>query len=55
LYYLDLIAHRDISNAIAKRFEVHHESPQLLVVKNGAVVKHESHGGINDVVLEQLV
>jgi bacillithiol system protein YtxJ len=55
LYYLDLIAHRDISNAVAKRFDVHHESPQLLVVKNGVVVKHESHGGINDVALEQLV
>ena len=34
-YFLDLIAHREISNQIAELFQVHHESPQLLVIKNG--------------------
>lgn len=48
LYYLDLIAHRDISNAIADRFNVVHESPQLVVIKNGTAVSHASHGGIHD-------
>ncbi|MCP9764713.1 bacillithiol system redox-active protein YtxJ [Lacihabitans soyangensis] len=46
-YYLDLIAHRDISNKIASDFDVEHESPQLLLVKNGAVVFTESHYGID--------
>lgn len=50
-YYLDLIAHRDISNKIAAEFDVEHESPQLLLIKNGAVTFTESHYGIdfNDV------
>ncbi len=46
LYYLDLIQNRDISNEIAARFKVHHESPQMIVIKNGAVVHHDSHHSI---------
>ncbi len=45
-YYLDLIAYRDISNKVAEQFGVTHESPQLLLLKNGEVVYHNSHGGI---------
>lgn len=45
-YFLDLIAHRAISNAIADRFQVHHESPQLLIISKGECVYAESHGGI---------
>lgn len=55
LYYLDLLNYRDISAAIAERFKVVHESPQLLVIKNGVAVKHSSHGGINDMSLDSLV
>ncbi|MEN3322268.1 bacillithiol system redox-active protein YtxJ [Mariniflexile soesokkakense] len=47
LYYLDLLNYRDISNKIASNFQVIHESPQLLVIKNGEVEAYESHGGIN--------
>lgn len=47
LYFLDLLAYRDISNEIAARFKVHHESPQLIVVKNGEVVHHTSHHSID--------
>ena len=46
-YYLDLIAHRDISNKIAENFHVHHESPQVLLLKNGECVYDESHNGID--------
>ena len=46
LYFLDLIQNRDISNEIAKRFNVHHESPQMIVIKNGEVVHHDSHHAI---------
>ncbi len=43
LYYLDLLAHRDISNEIAIRFQVIHQSPQILIIKNGSAVHHASH------------
>lgn len=45
-YYLDLISYRDLSNKIAETFKVYHESPQLLLIKNGACVYEESHYGI---------
>lgn len=46
-YFLDLLAHRPISNQIADLFGVRHESPQVLVIKNGKAVYHESHYGIS--------
>ncbi len=53
-YYLDLIAYRSISNRIAELFHVHHESPQVLVIKNGECIYDESHMGIRmDEVAEQ--
>lgn len=47
VYYLDLIAYRPISNAIAERFDVIHESPQLIVLKDGKAVYHASHSEID--------
>ena len=46
-YYLDLIRYRSVSNKIAEVFEVHHESPQVLLLRNGECVYDESHGGID--------
>lgn len=46
-YFLDLIAHRDISNGIASKFGVYHESPQLIVIKNGKAVYDVSHSDID--------
>ncbi|MBS1580032.1 MAG: bacillithiol system redox-active protein YtxJ [Bacteroidetes bacterium] len=46
-YYLDLLAHRNISNTIAELYKTHHESPQILIIKNGKCVYTESHSGIN--------
>ncbi|HBU77501.1 MAG TPA: bacillithiol system redox-active protein YtxJ [Muricauda sp.] len=48
LYFLTIQNHRDVSNTIADKFEVRHESPQLLVIKNGEVVFHTSHGAISE-------
>jgi len=48
-YFLDLLQHRDLSNAIAQKLEVPHQSPQLIVVKDGKVSKHGSHYAIVDV------
>jgi bacillithiol system protein YtxJ len=45
-YYLDLIANRNISNKIAEVFNVYHESPQILIIKNGECIYDESHMGI---------
>ena len=42
-YYLDLIEHRQLSNAVAKQFEVHHESPQIILLWQGEVVLDASH------------
>lgn len=55
LHFLDLLANRDVSNAVAEKFQVRHQSPQLLIIKNGVVVAHDSHGAINDLELEKYV
>lgn len=47
LYFLDLISYRAISNEIAHKFKVHHESPQLLVIQDGKAVYHASHASID--------
>jgi bacillithiol system protein YtxJ len=49
LYYLDLLNYRDVSNEVGYKFQVMHESPQLLVIKNGVTVAHASHSGINGI------
>ncbi|MBL7921565.1 MAG: bacillithiol system redox-active protein YtxJ [Bacteroidia bacterium] len=46
-YYLDLLANRDISNAIAERYNVVHESPQALVISNGKCIFSQTHMEIN--------
>ena len=46
-YLLDLIANRNISNKIEQNFNVYHESPQVLVIRNGECVYDESHGSID--------
>ena len=45
-YYLDLINFRTLSNKVADIFKVSHESPQVLVIKNGECIYDESHMGI---------
>ncbi|MBG6188843.1 bacillithiol system redox-active protein YtxJ [Flavobacterium sp. CAN_S2] len=46
-YFLDLIAHRDISNEIANRFGVTHQSPQLILIKEGKAIYSVSHSDID--------
>ena len=45
-YLLDLLNHRDLSNEIAHRYNVTHQSPQILVIQNGKAVFNESHDSI---------
>ncbi len=55
-YFLDLIKYRDISNQIATDFSVYHESPQILLIKNGECLYDESHSGISmDEISEQVL
>lgn len=46
-YFLDLIRYRNISNKISHEFNVYHQSPQVLIIKNGESVYDESHTGID--------
>lgn len=45
-YFLDLLAHRNLSNKIAEDFDIRHESPQLIVIKNGKAINNASHQSI---------
>lgn len=46
IYYLDLIKYRSVSNLIAAKSGIEHQSPQLIVFQNGLPVYDASHSGI---------
>ncbi|MFC6095214.1 bacillithiol system redox-active protein YtxJ [Flavobacterium qiangtangense] len=54
-YFLDLLEHRDISSEIAQKFQVIHQSPQLLLIKNGKSVYDVSHSEIDAEALKSKV
>ena len=54
-YFLDLHKNRNVSNEVEAKFNIVHQSPQLLVIKNAQVVAHDSHGAISEVRLEEFV
>ncbi|CCH51377.1 hypothetical protein BN8_00297 [Fibrisoma limi BUZ 3] len=54
-YYLDLQANRSVSNKIANEFGVEHESPQVLLIRNGECVYDASHMAISFDGLRQAV
>ena len=54
-WYLDLLSYRAVSNAIAQQLEVIHQSPQLLVIKNGKAVAHASHEQVNSLQLSSFL
>lgn len=47
VYYLDVLSYRDVSNQVASILNEIHESPQLIVVKNGKAIYTASHADIN--------
>lgn len=55
LYYLDLHAYREVSNETGYKFQVIHQSPQLLVIKNTIAVAHSSHGDIAELDLKKFI
>ena len=54
-YFLDLLEFRNVSNEIASRFGVMHQSPQIILVKDGKAVYNASHEGIDNSKLAQFV
>lgn len=46
-YYLDLLNYRNISNEIAEQFNITHQSPQVILIKNEEAVYNASHDGIS--------
>ena len=55
VYYLDLLSYRNISNEVGYTFQVLHQSPQLLVIKNETAVAKASHYDINAVNLQEFL
>ncbi|GAA4040774.1 bacillithiol system redox-active protein YtxJ [Flavobacterium chungnamense] len=52
-YFLDLLNHRDVSNEVANLFDVFHQSPQILLIKNGKAIFSTSHDDIDAKFLER--
>lgn len=52
-FYLDLISFREVSNAIADKFNVFHASPQIILVKNGQAILDASHNEIRVELIKQ--
>jgi len=42
-YYLDLLQYRNISNKISEKFNITHQSPQIIILKDEKVISHFSH------------
>jgi len=51
-FYLDLLKRRDVSNAIAQHYQIEHQSPQALIIKNGKCIFSQTHSAIR---LEELL
>jgi bacillithiol system protein YtxJ len=51
-HYLDLLQFREVSNKIAEQFGVYHQSPQVLLIKNGECIYEETHSAIS---MEEIV
>lgn len=54
-YLLDLLNHREVSNAIATELSVTHQSPQIVVLRNELVIHTDSHHGIDIHKVEELI
>jgi bacillithiol system protein YtxJ len=55
VYYLDLLNHRDISDELGYTFQVMHQSPQLLVIRNEVSVHNASHYDITQIDLARFL
>jgi bacillithiol system protein YtxJ len=54
-HYLDLLEYRQVSNYIAEKFNIIHQSPQILVISKGECIYEETHSAINmDEIISQM-
>jgi len=51
-FFLDVIQKKELSHKIATKYQVGHQSPQLLVIKNGECINHASHSSISSKIIE---
>lgn len=54
-HFVNVTKNREISRKIASETGVHHESPQVLVLKGGKVYWHASHSAIDKDQLEEAI
>jgi len=54
-YYLDLIAFRNVSDKVSDIFNIVHESPQIILIKDGKAVYDESHEGISAAEIQKVL
>ena len=47
VFMVNVLSQRDASNELAQQFQIRHESPQVLLVKNGKLLYTASHGDIS--------
>ena len=55
VYLVDVLRSRSLSQAIAARFKLHHQSPQLLLIVDGKVAWHTSHFGVSATAVQRAV
>jgi bacillithiol system protein YtxJ len=53
--FLDLLSFRPISNLIAEKLGVRHQSPQIIVLKDKKVVYHNSHHAIDPIKIADIL
>lgn len=54
-YLVNVIEARQLSNKAQEVFGVIHQSPQVLIIKNGHCAAHTSHEGIEEAWLRQYI
>lgn len=52
---IDVVANRDLSQEVARRLDVRHQSPQAIVVRAGAALWSTSHSGVRSAALERAI
>ncbi len=55
LYFINLLAHRDVSNALSTISDIEHQSPQAILVQNKTAVYNNSHSGIAAKEIQKLI
>jgi bacillithiol system protein YtxJ len=55
VYYLDLLNYRNISDEVGHKFQIMHQSPQLIVVRNGVSIHDASHNDITETNLTRFI